>query len=254
MLRDLITLKPPPVNRTAKTDSSVERHFTEAAVMLAYAFHLFDVDSSLERVELHPDGEHGKQFDIRSWLELQGFNFVKPEGSTSYGGVYSSGKRFIHVSLRPGLGDVVAETDVYRIVAECKGGIINTKHPGQKSRLRKGLCEAVGLLMSRPLGREKHFAVVPLTHDTETVAKRMRNRCADAGIGICLVGDSGVVTEVDVEQHNTSDACKRVRMIVNVLATSSLPSSAPKPAQAAIPQAQNKRWSSSAWRATAHRW
>jgi hypothetical protein len=166
--------------------------------MLAYAFHLFNVDPSLERVELHPDGEHGKQFDIRSWLKLQGFDFVKPEGSTSYGGVYTNGKKFVHVSLKPGLGDVVAETDGYRIVAECKGGIINTKHPGQKSRLRKGLCEAVGLLMSRPLGREKHFAVVPLTNDTATVSKRMRARCDAAGIGICLVGDNGVVSEVGV--------------------------------------------------------
>ena len=198
MLRDLITPKPPPANRVAKTNGDVERHFTEAAVMLAYAFHLFDVDSSLKRVELHPDGEHGKQFDIRSWLVRQGFDFEKPEGSTSYGGVYSNGKRLVHVSLKPGLGDVVAETDTYRIVAECKGGIINTKHPGQKSRLRKGLCEAVGLLMSRPLGREKQFAVVPLTSDTETVAKRMRNRCGAAGIGICLVADNGVVSEVSV--------------------------------------------------------
>lgn len=196
MDRTLITLKSPPPNRVEKTEGIFEQHFTEAAVMLAYAFHLFDVDLSLERVEIHPDGEHGKQFDIRSWLEGRGFDFVKPEGSTSYGGLYSSGKRFVQVSLRPGLGDVVAETKTYRIVAECKGGIINTKHPGQKSRLRKGLCEAVGLLMSRPLGREKHFAVVPLTNDTETVAKRMHNRCDAAGIGICLVRHDVVVSRV----------------------------------------------------------
>jgi hypothetical protein len=50
--------------------------------------------------------------------------------------------------------------------------------------------------MSRPLGDERHFAVVPLTNDTETVAKRMRARCNAAGIGICLVGDDGVVSEV----------------------------------------------------------
>lgn len=198
MLLDLITSKPPPANRATKTEGDVERHFTEVAVMLAYAFHLFNVDSSLKRVELHPDGEHGKQFDIRSWLELNGFNLVRPEGSTSYGGMYSDGKRSVHVSLKPGRGDVVAETDDYRIVAECKGGIINTRHPGQKSRLRKGLCEAVGLLMSRPLESEKQFAVVPLTNDTEIVAKRMRSRCDTAGIGICLVRDDGVVSEVGV--------------------------------------------------------
>lgn len=199
MLPDLITPRPPPANRAAKTLGSVERHFSEAAVMLAYAVHLLIANSALRRVEIHPDGEHGKQFDIRSWLKRQGYDLVKPEGSTSYGGVYSNGERVIHVSLKPGLGDVVAETDRYKIVAECKGGIINTMHPGQKSRLRKGLCEAVGLLMARPLADERHFAVVPLTRDTQTVAIRMRARCSVAGIGICLVGDNGVVSEVGVE-------------------------------------------------------
>lgn len=122
--------------------------------MLAYAFHLFESDAALRDIELHPDGEHGKQFDIRSWLERQGFRLETPEGTTSYGGRYSNGHRSIRVTLRPGRGDVVAETDRYRVVAECKGGILNTTHAGQKSRLRKGLCEAVGLLMARSLGSE----------------------------------------------------------------------------------------------------
>lgn len=199
MSREFITAKPPPPNRASRTEGRNERHFTEAAVMLAYAFHLFDVDQSLTSIWLHPDGEHGKQFDIRSWLELEGFTLEKPEGSTSYGGVYAKGTRQVHVSLRSGHGDVVAKTSLRNIVAECKGGIINTKHPGQRSRLRKGLCEAVGLLMSRQLEGDKHVAVVPLTRDTETLAKRMRDRCAAAGIEICLVSEDGVVTDVGTQ-------------------------------------------------------
>lgn len=198
MLFRLITKKEPPAKRVAKAEGGVEKHLTEAAVMLAYAFHLFDLDPDLTRVEIHPDGEHGKLFDIRGWLESQKFQLIRAEGSTTYGGEYSDGKRFIYVSLKPGLGDVVAETAAYRIVAECKGGIINSKHAGQKSRLRRGLCEAVGLLMSRSLGQEKQFAVVPQTEDTITLARRMRNRCNLAGIGICLVGADGVVSDVDV--------------------------------------------------------
>jgi len=198
MLQDLMTSKPPPTNRVQKTEGDLERHFTEAAVMLAFAFHLFDADSKLQRVEIHPDGEHGKQFDIRSWLEGRGYNLKQPEGKTSYGGLYVNGERSVYVSLKPGLGDVVAVYGADKIVAECKGGIINTKHPGQKSRLRKGLCETVGLLMTRPLEGEKQFAVVPRTNDTETVAKRMCTRANLAGIGILLAEDDGTILEVSV--------------------------------------------------------
>jgi hypothetical protein len=189
MFHDLITSRPPPANRIAKTEGDFELHFTEAAVMLAFAFHLLENDSNLQVVELHPDGEHGKQFDIRSWLEGRDYNLIKPEGTTSYGGLYSNGERS---------GDVVAETEAGKIVAECKGGIINTKHPGQKSRLRRGLCEAVGLLMTRPLEGERQFAVVPKTNDTEIVAKRMSARSNAAGIGILLVEDDGTVSKVSV--------------------------------------------------------
>jgi hypothetical protein len=36
--------------------------------MLAYPMHLaLGRDTDLRRVEVHPDGEHGKRFDIRAW-------------------------------------------------------------------------------------------------------------------------------------------------------------------------------------------
>ncbi|MDZ7686952.1 MAG: hypothetical protein U5O39_20015 [Gammaproteobacteria bacterium] len=198
MLPDLITVKTPPPKRVAKAEGGVEWHFTEAAVMLAYAVHLFEVDSSLKVVEVHPDGEHGKQFDIRSWLEKRGFELLRPEGSTNYGGEYSDGTRTIYVSLRSGLGDVVAKSNDHTILAECKGGIINSKHAGQKSRLRRGLCEAVGLLMSRPLGSLKQFAVVPATPDAEALAAKLSERCKLVGIGICLIDAEGGVREIGV--------------------------------------------------------
>ena len=51
-------------------------------------------------------GEHGKQFDIRSWLERRGYKLVEPQGSTTYGGRYDNGKRSILVSLTLGEGAV----------------------------------------------------------------------------------------------------------------------------------------------------
>src|SRR5690606_32575808 len=90
---------------------------------------------------------------------------------------------------------VVAEANHQVITAECKGGIINSRHPGQVSRLYRGLCEAVGLLMATPrLGRQ--VAVVPLTDSTLRLAERLAPRSALAGIEISLVGSRGEIMDV----------------------------------------------------------
>lgn len=80
------------------------------------------------------------------------------------------------------------------IIAECKGGIVNTSHAGQKSRLRKGLCEAVGLLMARDKGG-RPVAVVPKTETTLKLAQKLA-RARDAGIEIALVDERGNVFDV----------------------------------------------------------
>jgi hypothetical protein len=186
-MHELIIFREPPPNRAGKVERGIEKHFTEPAVMLAYITHLIKQYPELTGIEIHPDGEHGKQFDIRGWLEHQGYTLIKPQGITSYGGQYRKGDCSILVSLKPGQGDVVGLLNGTRIIAECKGGIINTKHPGQKSRLRRGLCQAIGLLMSRNNEEEKHYAVVPLTEDTQRLASQMRARCRKAGIEIVLI-------------------------------------------------------------------
>jgi hypothetical protein len=52
------------------------------------------------------------------------------------------------VNPSSGRGDVVAEGQGFGIVAECKGVIVNTRHAGQTSRLRQGLCETIGLSLA----------------------------------------------------------------------------------------------------------
>ena len=90
---------------------------------------------------------------------------------------------------------MVAEVGNHVISAECKGGIINTRHSGQVSRLYKGLCETVGMLMATPSpGRQ--IAVVPFTEGTLRLAERLAPRCALAGIEIALVGSRGEVRDV----------------------------------------------------------
>ena len=192
---DLVTQLEPPPNRVGKCEGGHEHHLYEGAVMVAYAMHLIRTEGC-RLVKVHPDGEHGKQFNFSQWLDRRGFRKASSIGTTSYGGLYrDSDGREIIVNPKSGLGDVVAEKNGTIISAECKGGIINTKHSGQVSRLYKGLCETVGLLMATPSpGRQ--VAVVPHTKGTLRLAERLASRCEPIGIEIALVGSHGEVIKV----------------------------------------------------------
>jgi hypothetical protein len=198
MFDDLITHRAPPPNRVGMCDGEHEQHLPEGAVMVAFAMHLLRTVSGLREVSIHPDGEHGKRFDFSGWLGKRGFVMTCGLGTTAYGGTYADGEsKTIVINPRSGRGDVVAESDDVRIVAECKGGIVNTRHSGQLSRLRQGLCEVIGLSLATPVveGR-RQFAVVPRTKVTETLAGRMAVRARAAGIEIALVDGRGNVFDV----------------------------------------------------------
>lgn len=191
---DLVEAVAAPEKRAGKVADGIEHKLHEGAVMVAYAMHLLRTTDA-DHVRIHPDGEHGKRFDFTQWLSKRGFEKVTSIGTTTYGGEYRhpNGWR-ITINPSSGKGDVVAEIGNHVISAECKGGIINTRHSGQVSRLYKGLCETVGLLMaSESPGRQ--VAVVPHTESTLRLAKRMAPRCALAGIEIALVGSRGEVTD-----------------------------------------------------------
>lgn len=201
---DLVTALAPPPNRVGKSDGGHEHHLYEGAVMVAYAMHLLRTTSA-QHVRVHPDGEHGKQFDFASWLLRREFAKVSSLGSTAYGGIYrNAAGQMITVHPKSGLGDVVAEVGNHIISAECKGGIINTRHSGQVSRLYKGLCETVGLLMATP-SQGRQVAVVPLTEGTLRLAERLAPRCALAGIEIALVGSRGEVMDVRPADDDARD-------------------------------------------------
>lgn len=195
---DLIDRVPAPEKRAAKVPEGIEHKMHEGAVMVAYALHLLRVTEA-RHVYIHPDGEHGKRFDFVGWLAKRGFDKVSDLGTTRYGGDYhhSCGWR-VTINPSSGKGDVVAQIGNLTLSAECKGGIVNTRHSGQVSRIRQGLCETVGLLMaSESQGRQ--VAVVPLTPQSRALAERMADRCARAGIEISLVGEKGNV--IDVKAH-----------------------------------------------------
>lgn len=195
---DLIEMVAAPEKRAAKVPGGIEHKMHEGAVMVAFAMHLLRTTDATH-VHIHPDGEHGRRFDFTGWLARQGFEKRSSVGTTSYGGDYHSDRGWrITINPSSGKGDVVADLGTQILSAECKGGIINTRHSGQVSRLYKGLCETVGLLMaSESPGRQ--VAVVPYTESTMRLAKRMASRCALAGIEIALVGSKGEVTDVKPE-------------------------------------------------------
>ena len=195
---DLTILKQPPPNRVGYAEDGVERHMPEGAVMLAFGLHLLRTIPGLLHVALHPDGEHAKGFCFPEALARRGFAKASATGRTAYGGVYAHPDgRTILVNPASGRMDVLADHGSLSVGAECKGGIINTKHPGQTSRLRKGLCEAVGLLLSKELDPDqRQFAVVPRTTVTEALAARLALRGSDAGISIALVSADGNVEYV----------------------------------------------------------
>jgi hypothetical protein len=116
------------------------------------------------------------------------FTLVARSGKTSYGGTYSdaSGRRII-VNPKSGLGDVGATVANIVLSAECKGGIISTRHSGQVSRLDKGLCESVGRLMATP-SHGRQVAV--------RLATRLAPRCRAAGIELALLKSRGEIIDV----------------------------------------------------------
>lgn len=164
--------------------------------MLAFALHLLEYPDSSGKVAIHPDGEHAKIFDIVGFLVAAGFYKAQSLGSTAYGGHYVRGNQTITVRPASGFGDVVGSLDGRTIIAECKGGVINSNHAGQKSRLRKGLSELIGQLMILPNGGERQIAVLPETEEIQRLSKRLVNRCYVAGIEIALVRADGTINYI----------------------------------------------------------
>ncbi len=186
-----------PEKRRPFAEGGVEKRITEPAVMLAVALHFLAEGATT--VWVHPDGEHAKVFDLVGFLERREFERVEPMGSTAYGGVYRKADSTVIIHPASGKGDVVAEIGGRRVVAECKGGAINTSHSGQKSKLRRGLSELIGQLMLLPDSQDRQMAVLPETAESFRLATRLAARCALAGIEIALVQADGGLRFVRTE-------------------------------------------------------
>jgi hypothetical protein len=166
--------------------------------MLAFAMHLLSQPGSSGLVHMHPDGEHAKIFDIAEFLSRAGFHKLETLGSTSYGGRYVRGSETVVVRPASGLGDVLGEVGGRKVIAECKGGVINSTRAGQKSRLRKALSELMGQLMVLPVDEARQVAVLPFTVEVSRLAQRLARRCATVGIEIAMVQPDGRIDLVTI--------------------------------------------------------
>ena len=198
MLDDLIRFHTPEAKRADKAEGGIEHHLTEGAVMVAFAMHLFRTVEGLQHVAVHPDGEHAKYFDFEVWLADRGFAHESTMGTKLYAGIYRHADgRTVLVNPKSGIFDVLANHFGTSYAAECKGGVINSRHSGQLSRLRKGLCEAVGLSLAvERTPDRRQFAVVPKVGTTMDLSKRLKKRALEAGIEIMLVDGKGIVEPV----------------------------------------------------------
>jgi hypothetical protein len=194
-LSSFLTPHTPPLKRQKYCENGIELKLSEAAVQLAFALHLLNQPDSGEQVEMFPDGEHAKRFDIPAFLRARGYERVNALGATQYGGEYFDGLKTLVVNPKSqhGRGDVVGKLAGVVVRAECKGGIINSKHSGALSKVRSGFNELIGQTMSMPEDGSRHVAVAPRTPASETQASRLLKRCAAAGIEIALVDQNGQV-------------------------------------------------------------
>lgn len=197
-LSEFLTEHLPPEKRRKYCENGIELKLTEAAVQLAFALYLLEHPRGCDEAEMYPDGEHAKRFDIPAFLSSRGYELVKSLGATQYGGVYSNGQKTLTVNPKSqhGRGDVVGQLAGVVVRAECKGGIVNSKHSGALSKVRSGFNELVGQTMSMPLDGSRHVAVAPRTSASLVQAARLQDRCKAAGIEIALVGEDGGVSFV----------------------------------------------------------
>jgi hypothetical protein len=183
--------------------------------MVAYAMQLLRTTKARE-VLVHPDGEHGKRFDFAGWLAKRGFERTSRTGKTNYAGLYvlPDGRSAV-INPVSGKGDVVTDVGGAVISAECKGGIINTRHSGQLSRLYKGLCETVGLADGRSLAGPAGRGRTP-DRRHHRLALRLAPRCA-AGIEIALVGSRGEIFDVRGPEPENSSAAAGSPTLLGIL-------------------------------------
>ena len=202
-LLTFVTKRKPPASRAAKCDGRYEHQLSEMGVILAVAEWLF-IDGA-ETVCIYPDGMHPKGFNTTQWLKESGFTKREARGNdaTALAGRYQRGHQTLEIFFRSGRGDVTATVRGTPVLVETKGGCINTSHSGQVSKLRRGLHEAVGMLVGRGASAGRRIAAIPRHKTIEKVAKEIAPHCIATGVEIMLVSGDGNIHICDLGPAHT---------------------------------------------------
>jgi hypothetical protein len=141
-------------------------------------------------------------FNIGRFMAGVGWNPIKePEvGRSSWTGAYRRGDKTIRVHSRLGEGDVVAQVNGRRIIAECqKGPLLRKAASSEHSLLTTALGQALLFDVSAD---DVVVAAVPDSPVFRRLAGAWRERALvkRAGIRIVLVSRNGVVSGLNLER------------------------------------------------------
>ena len=201
MFEGLVSQLDPPANRRGKCDGEKELHLTEAAVMLAYGMHLLATVPQLNSVELHPDGEHGKRFEIAKCYPSEDSNSPnrKVERAIAESTCMETRAFWLHRLPVRATWSRTLRKDQSRRNVRAASSI--RAIPDRFHVCVKGFREAIGLLMARDLGGQQ-IAVVPYTPITLRLAQKMVPRVTAAGIQIALVDEFGHVIDIRTDSEH----------------------------------------------------
>src|SRR5713226_1931143 len=162
----------PDAARVGACDGDVEHHLPEGAVMVAFAMHLLRTVPGLRQVSIHPDGEHGKQFDFRGWLRNRGFTMIASAGKrrTAAPMPRQRDRRSLSIRVRAAATYLRKVTDL-ALLPNARAGSSTPNMPGRQSRLRQGLCETVGLSLASPVSEgRRQFARTAILNERRLAA------------------------------------------------------------------------------------
>lgn len=177
----------------------------EAEVALRLAGSILSLPGSGAMASVAIDGTSIKigdavVFDIGRFMASMGWKQIKELriGRNAWTGAYRRGDKTIRVHSRPGEGDVVAQINGCRIIAECQKGPLARRSGSPEYPL---LTTALGqaLLFDVSAG-DIVVAAVPDTPIFRRLAEAWRKRplVRRAGIRIVLVGRDGVISGLDL--------------------------------------------------------
>lgn len=179
---------------------------SEAEVAIRFAQYLLGLPGAEPFVDVAIDGAGVAVagtaiFPLAEFLQHLGWEQLEQRGKNVWAGSYGRSGSMLTVHSRSGVGDVVGSVRGRRIIAECKKGPL-IKRPGSPEYPL--LTTAIGQALLTPNIEPGDIlvAAVPDSPAFRRIAAIWRGRAGlrQSGIRICLVGRTGVVDGLEIDE------------------------------------------------------